>query len=131
MASPNGLNPKFIGQVKANAFEASHGKGVSVTPITLSGTTAVDLFGTTNGFSGVITGLLFVALTGTASTVVVKAGSAGSTVGTITAGSTNGSVTGTGSLANTTISLTGTMQASSNSALEAGTLFVFYKTNEA
>jgi hypothetical protein len=131
MASPNGLNPKFIGQAKAGSFEATHGKGISSTCITLSGTTASNLFGTTNGFRGVITGLLFSALTGTASTITVKSGLTGATVASITAGNANGNVSGPSSgLANTTISLTGTMTATSNSALEAGTLTIFYKTNE-
>lgn len=130
MASPNGQNPKFGGQVTASSYEATHGKGISSTVVTLSGTTPSNLFGTVNGFRGTITGLLFVALTGTSSTVTVKSGLTGATVGTITAGSSNGVVTGTASLANTAIDLTGTMTATSNSALEAGSLIVFYKTDE-
>lgn len=126
MPSPNGLNPSFIGKVEADGFDAIHGKGVSSTVITLSGTTAADLFAAANGFKGTITGLLFVALTGTSSTVTVT--SRGDTVATITAGTTNGAVTGpAGALNNTVIALGATAQVSSNDPLEAGSLIVWYK----
>lgn len=129
MAQPNAINPFFTGRVKAGAYDATHGGGISTTAITLSGTSIGYFFGSSgNGFTGTVTGVFMSALTGTGSTVTIK-GTNGATIATITSGTSNGVVKGNNAaLTNTAIDLTGTVSATSNDALEAGTVFLTYQT---
>jgi len=55
MATPNGLNPTFGGRVGAQGFATLHNKGIGCVVVDTNSTTAVDVFGTTNGFTGTIT----------------------------------------------------------------------------
>jgi hypothetical protein len=118
--------PNRFEKATALGFEALHGKGVSATAVSLTGATAINIFGTINNFNGVITGLLLNTLGGTAATITI-AGTAG-TVATITSGNTAGSVAGNVAvLANATFTKTGTLIASSGNAADTSKLIVFYK----
>lgn len=118
--------PNRFEKSTALGFEALHGKGVSATAVSLTGATAIDIFGAVNKFGGVITGLLLNTLGATSQTITI-AGTAG-TVATITSGTTAGSVTGPAAvLANATFTKTGTLIASSGSGVDTSKLIVFYK----
>jgi hypothetical protein len=130
MAQPNQLNPTHEGRVVAAGFDARHTKGVSVTAVTLtSTTTALNVFGTTNGFVGTITGA-FICASGTTAQTVTLATTAG-TVGTFTTGNSVGSVTGAAAaLANTALASAGTCTVTAGSASDTSVLFITYKVAE-
>jgi len=130
MATPNGLNPTFGGRVGAQGFATLHNKGIGCVVVDTNSTTAVDVFGTTNGFTGTITGVFVNALGGTGNTITLK-GSNGATIATVVESSTAGLLVGpTSALANTAIDLTGTctvVSNANNAANPNGQVFVFYK----
>lgn len=134
MATPNSVNPFFLGRVKANAYDAEHGKGICTTAVSCNGATEVDVFGTTNGFRGTITGILVSAINATSQTITIK-GTHG-TVATVTSGTTEGAVTGiTTALSSPTyaIDLTGTMKVVSGNSdclTDQSIVFITYKTDE-
>lgn len=74
MAQPNGLNPIFLGKVKGAGFDALHGKGVSTTAIELNSATqtAKNVFGTTNGFDGSVSGMLISCINANSGSVTLK-----------------------------------------------------------
>ena len=124
MATPNGLNPDFGGSVSATGFDASHAGGVSITAVAITGsacTTSVNVFGSANKFTGVITGVFLSAINTTAANITI-ATTAG-TVATIAKGTSAGVLVGSAALANTAIALDGTVTVVSSSA--SGTAYVF------
>lgn len=82
-------------------------KGYYIVETTTTGTTAVNVFGTTNGFAGTITGMYLIANDATAATITLN--NSGGTVGTIAKGATSGVMLGSTSLSNTAFTAGGTM----------------------
>lgn len=113
---------------KARGFEALHGKGVSTTCYTLTGTTvAKDIFGTVTGFDGTITGILMNTRGATAATVTLT--KTGTTVCTLTGASSLGGVVGCTTLtaAQASLTKTGTLRIASGSASDVSQVFITYK----
>lgn len=136
MATPNGLNPKFEGQVKAACFEAVHGNGISATSKSCSGATAVYFFGSATAganFRGTVTGAFLTTLGATSQTVTLK-GTGGLTICTFTSASAAGGVVGPNAvLANTAIDLSGSVSIVSTSdagKTDTSIVYITYKTNE-
>jgi hypothetical protein len=127
MAIPNGYNPIVRGKVTALGFDAIHGKGVSITVVDITGSTPVSLFGSTNGFNGVITGLLLMTKGATAATVTVTNEG---TVATLTGASTAGGVVGhSAALGYATLIKKGTPVVSSNNTADTSKLWIAYKVS--
>jgi len=128
MAQPNGWNPIFGGRVGADGFNATHGKGISITAIDTSGVTETNVFGSTVGFEGSITGVFLIAKDSTTANIFVV-GTDGS-VATISTGGTAGAVRGQTALTNQTISDADTLKVWSSIATagEGGdaTVFITY-----
>lgn len=122
---PNRLNPSFLGRVEAKGFDAIHGKGVSVTCVSTNGTTNVDVFGTTNGFQGTVTGVFLIAKDTTAANITVV-GPEG-TYCTIAKGATAGALVGASALTYTAINRDGTLQVDSSVASGQAYVFITYK----
>lgn len=119
MASPNQLDPTF------NKVDAWHGKGISVTAVNSNNTTAVNVFGATNGFTGTITGVYLVSLDTTNANMTLRNDS--SSVCVIATGTTSGALVGGTTLSNTTISASGTMVIVM-SANSGARVFITYKS---
>jgi hypothetical protein len=138
MAVPNAVNPKFIGQVQAESFEATHGDGVCTTVLPCNGATAVYFFDSANAtgcsLRGTITGAWLCTIGSTGRTVTLK-GAQGATICTFTEGSSIGTVVGpNAALANTAIDLTTSISIVSTSwpvYTSTSLVFVTYKTDEA
>jgi len=128
---PNNTNPVVHGQIIAEEYEAKHAKGVSTTAVSCVGTTVTNVFGTTNGFRGTITGAWLCTLGATSQTVTLK-GSNGATICTFTSASSAGGVVGPNAvLANTAIDLNGTITVASGSTSDTSIVYVTYKTDVA
>ena len=130
----NNLNPEFLGRVRAAGFEGLHNKGVSATCVSTNETTDVNVFGTTNGFEGVVTGVFLWARGGIASTITLK-GDDGATIASIAKGTATGVFVGEDTLANTTFNRTGTMiVVGTGTASTAGRadayVVIFYRVTE-
>jgi len=129
MPVPNGLNPSFLGKVTANGFDARHARGTSITVATCNGTTAVNVFGTTNDFEGTLTGVFVAAMGRTAQTITVY--TTAGTVGTVTTGNTVGSVTGLNAvIANTALTIAGTCRIASGNASDTSLVYLTYQVNK-
>jgi hypothetical protein len=93
MSVPFGFSPSFPGPVTAQIFKDTVGT-VRTIVVKTNGTTAVNVFGTTNGIGGTLVGMRTTAIGGTAATVtlrdnteslvcaIAKGGTAGAHIGT-------------------------------------------------
>lgn len=126
MADTNNLNPEFVDMPTALGYKTRHGKGVGVVAVTLQSTTAdVNVFGSTNGFTGTITGVFMASVGATGTTVTLTNG--GTTVCTMTGVGEAGSVVAPASaLANTALTASGTTVLTSDSASDTGIVYITY-----
>lgn len=124
MASPNQLNPDFLGPISAAGYRDLEEKGVSITCLETNGTTSVSVFGTTNPFNGVIKGWFSTSKSGIAATLTMYNDAA--SVGTIAKGTTTGALVGpTGDLSNTTIAKDGSVYIISSSSDAEAAAYVY------
>ncbi len=123
MATDTGIWYSNTGTVSSCTFTkasivATGNTGYYVVSVPTNGTTAVNVFGATNGFAGTITNVLVTGLDGTAANIGV-ADTAG-TVVTVAKGTSSGLVTGGTTLSNTAFTSAGTLVIVSTSATAAG-----------
>lgn len=128
MAQPNGLNPNFPGRVTSAGYDANHAKGVCVTCVSTAGTTDTDVFGSTNGFKGTVTGVYLIAKDATAANITLI-GPEG-TYCTIAKGTSAGGLVGATSLSYTAISKDGTLKVDSSDNTGNAFVFITYKVLE-
>lgn len=97
--------PAWIGTFLANNIV-----GYNIVAVITNGTTAVNLFGTTNPFAGTITGVYINALTATNGSVTLAVNNGGvvTNAAIIDHGTTNGAMVGTGTFAATAFTFGGT-----------------------
>ena len=119
MAVPNGLNPSFQGVIKAAAVAGKDLNGEQSVNRSTSGTSVVNLFGTTVGFSGTITSFHIIAEGGLNSTITLSMG--GLVISTILQGTTTRAMLGpTTPFTSTTFTAGQTIGIYSSSALAQG-----------
>lgn len=93
---------------------------------TVTGTTPVNVFSTTNGFAATVTGILVVSAGATNQTITI-ADTAG-TVATVTSSSTTGNAVGATSLSNTSLTTAGTFTVVSGSAADTSKVTITFTT---
>lgn len=99
-------------------------KGYAVVEVTANGTSDVNVFGTTNGFAGTLTGAYAITSGTISTTITIK--NAGLTVGTIATGATVGLMAGATSVSNATFTSAGTMSVVSNNASDTAKVFITF-----
>lgn len=109
-----------------SSLTATGNKGYFVVEKTLTGTTPVNIFGTTNGFAATVTGVYLITA-GTVSGAITLA-TTGTTIATVTASATLGNMVGAQTLNSTAISTSGTFTAVSNNASDLSRIFVVFTT---
>ncbi len=134
MAQPNGNSPQFPGPVSAQSYQSTLTGDVTDIPqrviVATNGTTEVNVFGTTNGFAGTLTGTArIISKDDTSGNITLQHTSAGTTVFTIAKGS-EGAMKGTAFSA-TSFASTGTMTVKSSSAGNAVVEIDFVASNPA
>jgi hypothetical protein len=133
MSTPNGLNPTFEGKVTAGGFEAIHGKGVTITAVTLAGTqlNSVNVFGTTVNVYATITGIFANAIGAVAQTItVVNTDGTVATFGTI-AGKAGEVFAPAEALVNISLTPSDTFQVYSSDSSDRSIVFITYKVDRA
>lgn len=110
-----------------SALTATGNKIYGIVEATTTGTSDVNVFGSTNGFAGTITGVYLIAADASTATITIK--NNGATVCTIAKGGTSGAMVGATSVSNATFTAAGTMGVSSgNSGLGQAEVFITFTT---
>lgn len=113
-----------IGAAKVTGAKMVTGTGYFVVEATANATTNVNVFGSTNGFAGTITGAYAVTAGTVSSTITIT--NAGSTVGTIATGATVGLMAGMTSVSNGTFTSAGTMVLASTKFADTSRVFITF-----